>query len=77
MSKDLTYLEAIREALVEEMRRDPIPTFTTYLTTRHVLDDAKRKEIEDKVKATIDEAVEFAMNAPDPTPDQATTDLYA
>ena len=23
MSKDLTYLEAIREALLEEMRRDP------------------------------------------------------
>ena len=23
MSKELTYLEAIREALVEEMRRDP------------------------------------------------------
>jgi hypothetical protein len=26
---------------------------------------------------TIDEAVEFAMNAPDPAPEEAVTDLYA
>ena len=38
---------------------------------------AKQKEIEERVKATIDEAVDFAMQAPDPTPDEATSDLYA
>ena len=65
------------EELAMWKSRDPIPTFTTYLRTRHTLDDAKQKEIEEKVKATIDDAVEFAMNAPDPTPDEATTDLYA
>ena len=26
---------------------------------------------------TIDDAVEFAMNAPDPAPEDAATDLYA
>ena len=57
--------------------RDPIPTFTTYLRTRHVLDDAKHQEIEGKVRATIDEAVDFAMNAADPAPEDAVTDLYA
>ena len=57
--------------------RDPIPTFTTYLQARHVLDDEKLKDIEARVDATIDEAVEFAMNAPDPTPEDAVTDLYA
>ena len=57
--------------------RDPIPTFTTYLRTRHVLDDAKLQQIEAKVKTTIDEAVEFAMNAPDPAAADAVTDLYA
>src|SRR3954462_8230462 len=54
------------EELAMWKSRDPIPTFTTYLQARHVLDDAKLKEIEDKVSATIDEAVEYAMNAPDP-----------
>jgi TPP-dependent pyruvate/acetoin dehydrogenase alpha subunit len=57
--------------------RDPIPTFTTYLRARHVLDDQKHQDVEARVKQTIDDAVEFAMNAPDPTPGDATTDLYA
>src|SRR6202521_3801960 len=57
--------------------RDPIPTFTTYLRARHVLDDEKQKEIEARVAATIDEALEFAMSSPDPKPEDAVTDLYA
>ena len=57
--------------------RDPIPTFTTYLRTRHVLDDEKQKDIEQRVAATIDDAVEFAVNAADPDPSEAASDLYA
>ena len=57
--------------------RDPIPTFTTYLRARHVLDDQKLKEIESKVEGTIEDAVEFASNAPDPAPEDALSDLYA
>jgi TPP-dependent pyruvate/acetoin dehydrogenase alpha subunit len=65
------------EELAMWKSRDPIPTFTTYLKARTVLSDEKLKEIEDKVRATIDDAVEFAMNAPDPDPRDAATDLYA
>jgi len=65
------------EELAMWKSRDPIPTFTTYLRARHVLDDDTLKEIEGKVAATIDDAVEFAMNAADPSPEDATTDLYA
>jgi pyruvate dehydrogenase E1 component alpha subunit len=57
--------------------RDPIPTFTTYLRARHVLDDAKLKEIEDQAAHTIDDAVEFASSASDPAAEDAVTDLYA
>ena len=57
--------------------RDPIPTFTTYLRARHVLDDAKLREAEERVANAIDEAVEYATNAPDPKPEDAVTDLYA
>jgi len=64
------------EELAMWKSRDPIPTFTTYLRTRNVLDDQKLNEIESKVKSTIDDAVEFAMNAADPAPEEATTDLY-
>jgi TPP-dependent pyruvate/acetoin dehydrogenase alpha subunit len=65
------------EELAMWKSRDPIPTFTTYLRTRQVLDDQKLKDIEDRVTSTIDDAVEFAMNAPDPSPEDAVTDLYA
>src|SRR3954470_3634603 len=65
------------EELAMWKSRDPITTFTTYLRTRHVLDDDKQKDVEARVTAAIDEAVEFAMNAPDPAPEEAVTDLYA
>src|SRR5882724_680174 len=65
------------EELAMWKSRDPIPTFTTYLQSRHVLDDQKQKEVEARVTAVIDEAVEFAMNASDPAPEEAVTDLYA
>src|SRR3954470_3967466 len=65
------------EELAMWKSRDPIPTFTTYLRTRHILDDAKQKDVEARVAASIDEAVEFAMNAPDPVAAEAVADLYA
>jgi TPP-dependent pyruvate/acetoin dehydrogenase alpha subunit len=65
------------EELAMWKSRDPIPTFTSYLKGLHALTDEQIKEIEARVTATIDDAVEFAMNAPDPAPEDATTDLYA
>jgi pyruvate dehydrogenase E1 component alpha subunit len=65
------------EELAMWKSRDPIPTFTAYLKGLHALTDEQIKEIEARVTATIDDAVEFAMNAPDPTPEDAITDLYA
>jgi TPP-dependent pyruvate/acetoin dehydrogenase alpha subunit len=57
--------------------RDPITTFTTYLRGSDILTDEKLHEIEARVQKTIDDAVEFAVNAPDPQPEDAVTDLYA
>src|SRR3954464_3322507 len=57
-----------KEELAMWKSRDPIPTFTTYLQSRHVLDDQKLKEVESRVTATIDDAVEYSMNAADPDP---------
>src|SRR5437588_2218368 len=65
------------EELAMWKSRDPIPTFTTYLRTRNVLTEDKQKEIEDRITSTIDDAIEFSTNAPDPQPDDAVTDLYA
>ena len=65
------------EELAMWKSRDPIPTFTTYLKDLRVLTEEHEKEIEARVKSTIDDAVEFAANSPDPAPEDAVTDLYA
>jgi TPP-dependent pyruvate/acetoin dehydrogenase alpha subunit len=65
------------EELAMWKSRDPITTFTTYLRTRHVLDDEKQKDVEQRITAAIDDAVEFATNAADPDPSEAASDLYA
>src|SRR5258705_6002656 len=64
------------EELAMWKSRDPIPTFATYLKGLQILTEDKEKEIDDRIKATIDDAVEDAMNAPDPDPSEAVTDLY-
>src|SRR6187397_2260149 len=58
-----------KEELAMWKSRDPIPTFAAYLKGLHELSDEKLKEIEQRVTATIDDAVEFAMNAPEPKPE--------
>jgi TPP-dependent pyruvate/acetoin dehydrogenase alpha subunit len=65
------------EELAMWKSRDPIPTFTAYLRGLHALTDERIAEIEGRAKATIDDAVEFAMNAADPRPEEAVGDLYA
>jgi pyruvate dehydrogenase E1 component alpha subunit len=65
------------EELAMWKSRDPIPTFTTYLRTRNILDDAKATDVATRVTKAIDDAVEFAMQAADPDPSDAATDLYA
>ena len=65
------------EELAMWKSRDPIPTFTTYLRARHVLTDEKTAGSRSARRDTIDEAVEYATNAPDPQPEDAVTDLYA
>ena len=42
-----------------------------------VSETAKEKDVATRVAATIDDAVEYAMNAADPDPGEAATDLYA
>jgi TPP-dependent pyruvate/acetoin dehydrogenase alpha subunit len=57
--------------------RDPIPTFTTFLQDRGVLSQESLVDIEQNVKAVVDEAVRLAESSPDPDPIEAATDLYA
>jgi len=57
--------------------RDPIRLWEVYLEVKGVDLAQVRPEIEARVKAAVDEAVKFAEESPDPTPEDALTDLYA
>ena len=41
------------------------------------VDTAALERIATEVEAELDDAVEFARNSPDPTPEQALEDVYA
>src|SRR6267154_777213 len=66
-----------KEELAMWKSRDPLPTFTSYLTHMSVLTPEKEKEIDERIKNVLDDAVRFAEDSPDPAPEEAVTDLYA
>ena len=52
----------------EWLEKDPIPRFEEYLTGEKILTPAKKAEIEEQVKALVEDAVNFAEQSPAPDP---------
>src|ERR1700674_3800795 len=65
------------EELAMWKSRDPLPTFTSYLTHMSVLTPEKEQELDERIKSVLEDAVRFAEESPDPSPEAAVTDLYA
>lgn len=59
------------------LEKDPIQRLKTKLLKDNVLTEQKAKEIEDKVAAEVEKAVEFAEESPYPEPEEALEDVYA
>jgi pyruvate dehydrogenase E1 component alpha subunit len=57
--------------------RDPIETFKNRLIERGELSDEEFDALHDEVEETVADAVEFARDAPDPTPEEAYEDMFA
>jgi TPP-dependent pyruvate/acetoin dehydrogenase alpha subunit len=66
-----------QEELAMWKSRDPVPTFATYLSHMNVITPEKEKEIDERIRAVLDDAVRFAEESPDPAPEEAVSDLYA
>jgi len=61
----------------DELREhDPIPHLTEQLQARGILDEGARKALEERAKARVDEAYEFARNSPYPDPDEALANVF-
>jgi TPP-dependent pyruvate/acetoin dehydrogenase alpha subunit len=58
----------------EWLAKDPIPRFEDYLTGEKILTPAKKVEIEEQIKAVVEDAVKFAEQGP--APDAATVAGY-
>jgi pyruvate dehydrogenase E1 component alpha subunit len=71
----LNYRE--REEVERWRQVDAIERVKRAVVERGLMSLADIAELERRVQADIDEAVDFAKNSPEPTPDQLMTDIYA
>lgn len=71
---DRTYRS--REEVEESKKRDPILTFSSYLKEVGILSDELEKEIFDTIQRVVDEATEYAENAPYADPEDALKYVY-
>ena len=62
--------------LQEERTHDPIPAFRARLLAMGVLTEEQDKEIRDRVKAQVNDATEFAEQAPYPDPSELMLHVY-
>ena len=58
-------------------QKDPITRFERYLEEAGILDAEKKEEINAGIKAEVDEAVEYAGDAPHAEPEEALERVYA
>lgn len=66
-----------QEEVQEAKKLDPILRFKDYLLGCGVLTEEKLAEIEEKIKQEVDEATEYAENAPYADPEDALLHVYA
>jgi acetoin:2,6-dichlorophenolindophenol oxidoreductase subunit alpha len=57
--------------------RDPIKLFSDWMISNGIADKAAIEKIDADVKAEVEAAVDFAIKAPYPTPDEVDQDIYA
>jgi TPP-dependent pyruvate/acetoin dehydrogenase alpha subunit len=66
-----------KEELLEWQSRDPIPRYEFYLEKKGHDVKRIREEIDERTRAVVQQAVEFAEQSPMPAPGEALEDLYA
>lgn len=72
---DRTY--RTREEVEEHKKNDPLLVARRTLESINLLDDNKQKEFEERVKQLVDEAVQYAEQAPYPSVEEGAYPVYA
>jgi acetoin:2,6-dichlorophenolindophenol oxidoreductase subunit alpha len=71
------YYRSKQEEQDWKANRDPIKNLAQWLVEQKFSDEGKLKEIQEEVRAEMKAAVEFAIAAPYPSPEEAEQDVYA
>jgi len=66
-----------KEEVEEWKKKDPIKRLRQQMVQNKTATDAELDEIEQNVLRELDEAVKFAQESPEPTPEEALEDIYA
>lgn len=66
-----------KDLLAEWLKKDPIRRFEEYLTGKGILTGEKKAEIEEKVRAVVDDAVRFAEQSPATDPETVADYVFA
>jgi acetoin:2,6-dichlorophenolindophenol oxidoreductase subunit alpha len=72
-----TYYRPKEEETDWKTNRDPLKMLSTWLLDQKLADDAIFEQIEKGVQAEVQTAVDYALNAPFPTPDEVSMHVYA
>jgi len=71
------YYRSKQEEQTWKTERDPITILTGWLSEQKLVDDATFERLRSEVEFEMDKAVEFAVAAPYPDPEQVNDDVYA
>ena len=66
-----------REEEAQWKEKCPIKRFSKYLSSEGILTVEEIKKLEEDVKQTVEDAEKFAVESPDPDPDEVMEDIYS
>jgi len=66
-----------RTEVQEWLKRDPVDRFRSYLVAQEIINETKDKALRDKAADVVNDATEYAMNAPDPDPASGAAHVFA
>jgi pyruvate dehydrogenase E1 component alpha subunit len=66
-----------KEEVEAHRRRDPILLWSERLKAEGLMDDEAIRQLDESVKAEVQDAWDFAEQSPDPEPGELWTDVYA
>lgn len=73
---DRTYTYRTKEEIGEWMKKCPIERFKKILIERGIIKESGLKQIEEEIQRELEDAIQFAIDSPEPAPEDALKGLY-